>query len=148
MVHSNTYFEHFSDIVNTRWRLSKCTLHDNSSLNENPLVAHNDYHHSIVFDKGLLFKNILNSAKRVGAPDWLLLILLTYNLHVDKRPGAPVPGDTSLQVTIDSHMHDLTGTPDLTCTNAHRVVLQVEKIRGNMYGHEIGIYTNHSKFTE
>ena len=70
------------------------------------------------------------------------------DLLLDNVPGAPPPEDTPNVEPIDPQHPDLTCTPDLTKTKAHRHVVAVENAGGNAYGKATGLFNKHRKYSE
>jgi len=62
---------------------------------------------------------------------------------IENVPGAPRPEDTGNEEPIDPQQGDLTCTPDLTKTKAHRQVVGVENAGRKAYGKATGLYLKH-----
>jgi len=84
-----------------------------------------------------------------GRCTWIAIGKLWINdLLIDNVPGAPPPLDTPNKEPIDPEQPDLTYTPDLTKTKAHRQIVGVENAGGKAYGKATGLNNMHRKYSE
>ena len=150
--------EHFSTMVNTRWKHVNCFFCKMTLFNMNQAEAHYQRYHPILMNKRQLHNGILPPA---GFPHperwsfdcsrgtWIGIDKLSINDRlIDSWPGASPPEDSPNKEPIDPQQPDPTCTPDPTKTKVHRQVGGVENVRGKVYGKATGLYNKHRKYSE